>query len=245
MAQRSREYIYGMNPAFEVIRARKRKVYEAYLDETRLNQPRFGELIQLLEKEGIPIQQVDRRRVNDLSGNKDHQGVVLKTKTYPYLSSNALWGRPRILLLDNVEDPHNVGGILRSAEIFGFDAVLLSEKGVPDIYPSIVKVSAGATEYLDIAKDASPEVYVHTAKVKGYRIVALDASGQMDIRSLAVQKSDKLLIVIGGEDRSVSPELLDDADFVAGIRQQGKINSLNAAIAAGIALFALAGDVKK
>jgi 23S rRNA (guanosine2251-2'-O)-methyltransferase len=244
MSKPTREYIYGMNPAFEVLRAGKRKVYEAYLDETRIEQSRFIELIQLLEEKCIPVQRVDRRRVTDLSGNKDHQGVVLKTRTYPYQSSSELWGKPRILLLDNVGDPHNVGGILRSAEIFGFNTVLLSQKGVPDIYPSIVKVSAGATEYLNIAKDASAESYAHTAKEKGYHIVALDAAGKTDVRSIAARKLDKLLVVIGGEDRSVSAEILGNADFVVSIEQGGKITSLNAAIAASIALFALAGDVK-
>ncbi|HDQ45204.1 MAG TPA: RNA methyltransferase [bacterium] len=239
MSKPTREYIYGINPAFEVIRAVKRKVYEAFLDETRLDQPRFSELVEMLENNTIPVRRVDRRRVNDLAGNRDHQGVVLKTGIYPYRKSDALWSRPRILLLDNVEDPHNVGGILRSAEIFGFDAVLLSEKGVPEIYPSVVKVSAGATEYLDIARDAPPESYVRTAREKGYRIIALDTSGRTDIRSLPDGSPDRLMVVIGGEDRSVSPFVLDHADHVVSIGQKGRINSLNAAIAAGIALFVL------
>lgn len=239
MAKPSREYIYGINPAFEVVRAGKRKVYEAYLNEAATRQPRIRQLSQYLEKMGIPIQWVTKRRVMDLSGNRDHQGVVLKTATYPYQPSDDLWGRPRLLLLDNVEDPHNVGAILRTAEIFGFNTVLLSKKGVPDIYPSVVKVSAGATEFLDIAKDASANSYVRKAQDKGYRVVALDASGSVDIREVRVRLAGNFLVVVGGEDTAVGQFILNTADFVVSIGQRGCINSLNASVAAAIALFAL------
>lgn len=239
MAKPSREYIYGINPAFEVVRAGKRTVYEAYLNKAASKQPRIKKLAQYLERMNIPIQWVDKGRLNDLASSRDHQGAVLKAKPYPYLPSETLWGRPKILLLDNVEDPHNVGGILRSAEIFGFHTILLSSKGVPDIYPSVVKVSAGATEFLDIAKDGSANKYVQTAREKGYQVVALDGCGKTDIQEVREKLSDSVLVVIGGEDRSVGQFILNQADFVAAIPQKGRINSLNASVAAGIALFAL------
>lgn len=239
MAKPGQEYIYGINPAFEVVRAGKRQVYEAYLNQAAARQPRIRKLSQYLEKMDIPIQWVDKRRLMELSGSRDHQGVILKTKPYPYQPSDTLWGRPRLLLLDNIEDPHNVGAILRSAEIFGFNAILLSGKGVPDIYPSVVKVSAGATEFLDIAKDASANSYVRTAQYEGYQVVVLDVNGMVDIRTVCTQLTDKVLIVIGGEDRSVGQFILNTADLVVSIGQQGRINSLNASVAAGIFLFAL------
>jgi 23S rRNA (guanosine2251-2'-O)-methyltransferase len=239
MAKPSREYIYGINPVFEVIRAGRRTVYEAYLNQSASKQPRIKKLSQYLERMEIPIQWVDKGRLNELSSSREHQGAVLKVKPYPYLSSETFWDKPKILLLDNVEDPHNVGGILRSAEIFGFHTILLSNKGVPDIYPSVVKVSAGATEFLDIAKDATANKYVQNAKEKGYQVVALDGSGKTDIQEVREKLSDNVLVVIGGEDRSVGQFILNQADFVAAIPQKGRINSLNASVAAGIALFAL------
>ena len=243
MAKRSREYIYGINPAFEVVRAGRRKVYGAYLNETAARQPRIRKLAQYLEKMEVPLEWVSKRRLNDLSGNRDHQGAVLKTGVYPYQESEALWGRPRILLLDNVEDPHNVGAILRTAEILGFGTIFLSRKGVPEIYPSVVKVSAGATEFLDIAKDASANSYVRSAQAKGYQVVALDARGSVDIRDVRAKLTDKFLVVVGGEDAAVGQYIINTADFVVSIRQQGRINSLNASVAAGISLFALASRV--
>jgi 23S rRNA (guanosine2251-2'-O)-methyltransferase len=239
MPKLTREYIYGINPAFEVVRAGRRKVYEAYLNEAAARQPRIRKLAQYLEKMGVPHQWVAKRRLMDLSGNRDHQGVVLKTGTYPYQPSEALWGRPRLLLLDNVEDPHNVGAILRSAEIFGFTAVLLAKKGVPDIYPSVVKVSAGATEFLDIAKDASSNSYVREAHERGYKVVALDASGADDVHIVRARLGDKFVVVVGGEDTAIGQFILNNADFIVSIPQLGRINSLNASVAAGISLFVL------
>lgn len=240
MAKPSREYIYGINPVFEVVRAGRRKVYEAYLNRATAHQSRLRKLSQYLEKSGIPLQMVDKQRLADLSRHsKDHQGVVLKTSPYPYQASDTMWGRPRILLLDNVEDPHNVGAILRSAEVFGFDCVMLSSRGVPDIYPSVVKVSAGATEFLDIAKDATANSYVRAALKQGYQVLALDANGKADVWAVRGELEEKVLVVIGGEDRSVGQYILNHADRIVSIGQRGRINSLNASVAAGICLYAL------
>ncbi|MFC1489658.1 TrmH family RNA methyltransferase [Candidatus Latescibacterota bacterium] len=237
------EYLYGINPAFEVVRSGKRKVFEVYINKSSARQPRIRKLSEYLEKVKIPIQWVDKERLYDLAGSKDHQGVVVRTTEYPYQDSDSFWGRSRLLLLDNVEDPHNVGAILRSAEIFGYSSVLLSKRGVPNIYPSIVKVSAGATEFLDIAKDSSSNNYVRAAQDEGYQVVALDMSGTVNINSVRAQLSDKVLVVIGGEDKSVGQYIINSADFVVSIGQKGKINSLNASVAAGISLFALSTDL--
>jgi 23S rRNA (guanosine2251-2'-O)-methyltransferase len=244
MAKPSREYIYGVNPVFEVVRAARRRVYEAHINKTAARQPRIKKLARYLEEHDISVQWVDKGRVMDLACSKEHQGVVLKVSPYAYQPSEKLLGTPRLLLLDNVEDPHNVGAILRSAEIFGFKSVLLSQKGVPDIYPSVVKVSAGATEFLDIAKDRSANAYVRMARENGYQVVALDAKGKDDVRTLGSRLSDRLLVVIGGEDRSVGQYILNAADLVVSINQRGRISSLNASVAAGIALFSVNSTMK-
>ena len=239
MAKRTREYIYGMNPAFEVIRAGKRHIYEAFLSQSASGQPRLKNLLRVIKRSNIDFHWEDPDRLTDLAGSRAHQGVVLKTRAYTYQSSALLWDRKRILLLDSVEDPHNVGGILRSAEIFGFDTVFLANKSVPDIYPSVVKVSAGATEFLDIAKDDSAYGYTLEAKKRGFLIIALDEDGNTDISDLNLKPSDKILVVVGGEDLAVSQSILGKADFIISIGQKGRIHSLNVAVAAGIAMYLL------
>jgi len=241
MGKPTREYIYGINPVFEVILAERRKIYTAYLNEKYKHNPRIDKLNTILKKHTIPIDKVSKERLFELSKTKKHQDIVLKTKPYPYISFNSIIGSKKILLLDNVEDPHNVGAILRSADIFGFHNVVLPLKGVPDIYPSVVKVSAGASEHLNIAKDRNANTYVKTVKERGYTVVALDAHGKEKISSLSLGKSENLLLVVGGEDKSVGHYILKEADHIVQIPQQGRVNSLNASIAAGIAMYIFSG----
>lgn len=241
MAPPSREYIYGINPIFEVIRGGRRAVHEAYLNQATSRQPRLAKLAVLLEKHEVPIAWVDKHRLFELSRSKEHQGAVLKTSPYPYTPFSELLGKPRLLLLDNVEDPTNVGGIIRSAEIFGFHDICLPKKGTPDIYPSVVKVSAGASEHLHICRDHTANQYLKAALEQAYTVVALDGKGTTDLTAIDRSKTEKLLLVIGGEDKSVGQFILNEAHHVARIPMHGRVNSLNASVAAGIAMFWLSG----
>ncbi len=241
MSKPSREYIYGINPIFEVVRSGRRKIYQAWLNKSSAKQSRLAKLAAYLEKQGIAIEWVEKGRVFDLAQSKEHQGAVLKTAPYPYASFTDLIGQPRLLLLDNVEDPHNVGAILRSAEIFGFRHVLIPVKGTPEIYPSIVKVSAGATEHMTICREATANNYFQRATEAGYTAIALDGGGTINLDEMRGRTFDKMLLVIGGEDKSVGQYILNAAPHVVRIPQQGRINSLNASVAAGLAMYVLSG----
>ncbi len=239
MAKPSREYIYGINPIFEVVRGGRRKIYQAWLNKASARQPRLAKLAAYLEKQDIAIEWVEKGRIFDLAQSKEHQGAVLKTAPYPYAPFSDLIGQPRLLMLDNVEDPHNVGAILRSAEIFGFRHVLIPTRGTPDIYPSIVKVSAGATEHMLICKEATANNYFKRALEADYTVIALDGAGETPLEGVRGGDIDKMLLVIGGEDKSVGQFILNSAHYVVRIAQRGRINSLNASVAAGIAMHAL------
>jgi 23S rRNA (guanosine2251-2'-O)-methyltransferase len=233
------EYVYGINPAFEVLRGGKRKVHEAFLNEHAQDNPRLKKLAQFLQTRMVPIEWVTKQRIFELAESKDHQGAVLKTEPYPYARAEDLYERERLLLLDNTEDPHNTGAIIRCADVFGYHAILAPLKGVPEVYPSVVKVSAGATEHLDIAREGSANQHMMKARETGHVVVALDAKGTIDLRDLAPALPSRHLLVIGGEAKAVSQFILNEADHIASIPQQGKINSLNASVAAGIAMYAL------
>lgn len=241
MAKASREFLYGLNPAFECLRAGRRTVYGAYVNGQTRGTGRLKKLVELLERQGLAWEETDKGRLHQLCGAKEHQGIVLKVGLYPYTPwADLLAAAPRrMLLLDNVEDPHNVGAILRSAEVFGFSAVCLPLKGVPEVYPSVVKVAAGATEFMAIARDANANAYVQRAQEAGYAVAALDAKGSVELRALAAQPPEKLLLVIGGEDKSVGQFILNLAEYPVRLEQHGQVNSLNASVAAGIAMFAL------
>lgn len=233
------EFLYGLNPAFECLRAGRRKVLEAFLNEQTAQSSRLKTLRRLLEEREIPVSLTDKGRLHQLSGSGEHQNVVFKTSRYPYVSHTECLHAPRVLLLDNVEDPHNVGAILRSAEVFGFHHILLPTKGVPEVYPSVSKVSAGAVEFLNIARDCNAVTYTQKALDAGFSVAALDAKGKVELDEFAKDVPVPLLLVIGGEDKGVGQFILNNATTTLAIPQSGRINSLNASVAASITLYAL------
>ncbi len=239
MAPSSIEFLYGLNPCFEALRAGRRRFYDAFISESTKDGGRLKKLVALLEKNRIPISYTDKGRLAQLCGSHEHQGAVIRSERYPYTPWESLFEEPRLLLLDNVEDPHNVGAILRSAEIFGFGGVFLPLKGVPEVYPSVVKVSAGAAEFMKIARERDSNRYAREAKDRGYKILSLDAHGNTLLDSLGGMPADKVLLVVGGEDKGVGQFILNMSDHIVSIEQCGKVNSLNASVAAGIAMHSL------
>ena len=241
MAQKAAatEFLYGLNPAFECLRAGRRTVQEAFINEKTAESARLKVLQRLLQERGIRVNQVDKGRLHQLTGSSEHQNVALKVSRYPYVDHDECLQAERVLLLDNVEDPHNVGAILRSAEVFGFHHILLPTRGVPEVYPSVSKVSAGAVEFLHIAHDCSAVTYVQKALEKGYTVAALDAKGKTRLDAFAQEMPLPILVVIGGEDKGVGQFILNNATVTLSIPQSGHINSLNASVAASLTLYAL------
>ncbi|MCF7792279.1 MAG: 23S rRNA (guanosine(2251)-2'-O)-methyltransferase RlmB [Victivallales bacterium] len=237
--QNARTLVYGLNPALETVIGKRRKIYKAYVSTG--SSPKFKSLLNILKTSSVPIQKTDKGRLFNLVRTKNHQGVVLETEPYPYVTFNRLFEKGnKLLLIDNIEDPHNLGAVLRNAEIFGFKNVLLPSKGSPEIYSSVVKVSSGATEHLFISRDMTANGYVKKSIEYGFKIAALDEKADTDLNDLKENlKTDKFMLVIGGEDKSVGQYILNNADYIVKIPQKGKINSLNASVASGIAMYAL------
>lgn len=233
------EFLYGLNPAFECLRAGRRRIHEAYLNEQSADSQRLKSLQRLLREQKIRMHFTDKGRLHQLSGSGEHQNVVLKADRYGYSDHDTCLSADRILLLDNVEDPHNVGAILRSAEVFGFHHILLPTKGVPEIYPSVAKVSAGAVEFLHIARDCNSVTYVKKAIERGIHVAALDAKGKTPLDAFAESMDLPVLVVIGGEDKGVGQFILNHAHTTLAIPQSGRINSLNASVASSLTLYAL------
>ena len=242
MARASVEYVYGINASFEVVIGGKRKAQRLFVNEKSNRNPRIIKLVEFVSKNEIPVEWVTKERLNQLSTSRDNQGAVLKVKPYKYDDFDDIVDSPRILLFDNVEDPHNVGAVLRSAEIFGFSTVLMPMKGVPEVYPSVVKVSAGASEHLKIVREANSNSYIKRLQEDhGYIVAALDGKGKSTFEDVKKCAPEKLVLVIGGEDKSVGQYILNKADFVIAIPQFGRINSLNASVAASISMYELGG----
>lgn len=231
--------LYGINPVFEAVRAGRRKISRVWLNKDSGNNPRLRKLAQFLESRQVPISWVDRAELFTLCGTREHQGAVLEAGGFEYTPFADMLASPRLVLLDSIEDPHNIGAIMRTAEAMGWRELLLPRRGSPLILPSVAKTSAGACEHLRIAVNCSANQYMKIAQEAGYTVVALDGSGKASLEELRAAQIAKLMLVVGGEDAGVSQFILNNAEHVAAIPQKGRINSLNASVAAALALYLL------
>ncbi|MCK5801536.1 MAG: RNA methyltransferase [Lentisphaeria bacterium] len=239
MQERS-DFIYGINPVFEVIRADRRTFRGALLSKSAARNPRIQKLASFLERQGIRVDWAEKGRLVDLCGSPDNQGAVLECGPYPYVPFAEQLSADRLLLLDNIEDPQNVGAIMRSAEAFGFQSVLLPRRGSVLVRPSVVKTSAGACEYLNVSCNCSINQYVKIAVEEGYILISLDAKGQIPLEKMRGKTPEKLLLVVGGENKGVGQFILNKSHHVLRIDQFGRVNSLNTSVAAAIAMQTLA-----
>lgn len=231
------ETIYGIHPVREALRTGRRPSVELQLDQKAPGE-RFRPLVALANQAGVRVHTCSRHDLFLSCGSKQHQGAVLVSSSFPYTPlTDEIFERPRLLLLDNIEDPRNAGAILRSAHLFGFQTILLPLKGGTGIYPSVVKTSAGASEHLDVVRAANSTKYFQRARKTGYRTVVMDMKGDVPLRDVPVDDPRPLLLVMGGEDKRVGRFLLNEADIVARVPQHGGVNSLNVSVAAGIALY--------
>ena len=235
--------LYGVHPVIEALKAGRRRMQEVLLDE-KAPADRFREHRRWAEKQNVRVHTCSKHDLFQACGTRQHQGIVLVGEGFPYAPlTDEVFEQPRLLMLDNLEDPRNTGAVLRSADLFGFHTILLPRKGGAGIYPSVVKTSAGACEHLNVIREANSTTYFKRAQSAGYRIVALDAGGSLDLHEVPAEDPRPLLLILGGEDKRIGQYLLNSADVVARIPQTGHVNSLNASVAAGIALYHFNGRV--
>jgi len=238
------DHLYGLHPVTEALKADRRLFQELLIDE-KAPANRFRDVCRLAESYHAPVHACSKHDLFEACGSRQHQGVVLTCSSFPYSTlTDDIFEQPRLLLLDNLEDPRNTGAILRSADLFGFTTVLLPKKGGAGVYPSVVKTSAGASEHLTVVREANSTTYFKRAASAGYRTVAMDAGGDVSLSDVPPDDGRPLFLILGGEDKRIGQYLLNSADVIAKIPQDGHVNSLNASVAAGIALFHFTGGVR-
>ena len=189
----------------------------------------------------IPVKEADRKKLDYMCGHQNHQGVILIAAAHAYVSVEALLenarsrGEPPFLILcDGLEDPHNLGAILRSAEAGGAHGVILPERRSVSLSGIVGKTSAGALEYLPVARVKNLPSAIRSLKEQGIWVYAADMEGE-PYRSVA--PDGPVALVIGAEGRGVSRLVKECCDGALSIPMRGRINSLNASVAAGILIF--------
>ncbi|MBM4142024.1 MAG: RNA methyltransferase [Lentisphaerae bacterium] len=239
------ECLYGINVADEILRAGRRRVRRAFLSARKTPHARMRALRRALEAARVDCEETDDGRLARLCGSRDHQGIVLAADPYPYAHLDEVFAAERILLPDNIEDPHNLGAILRTAEFLGYSGVCLPTRGTPEVYASVMRVSAGAAEHLRIARCRTANHYARLARERGFSLIALDAQGRATLAALASDPPARFMLVIGGEDKAVGQFILNMADHTVRIGGPGRVGSLNASVAAALAMYALRPEAAK
>jgi 23S rRNA (guanosine2251-2'-O)-methyltransferase len=236
------DWIYGRRPVLEVVMAGKRHLYEAVLPPPGHDAPEMAELRGLLSVGNVPCRALERGELDELCGGGHHQGVAVRTGGFPYISLEQVIHDVKqdadavVLILDHIEDPQNVGSLLRTADAAGVAAVLIPEDRAAGVTPAAVRASAGASEHLRVAKVVNLVRAMQELKEAGVWITGLDM-GPDGKPYTAIDFKGRTALVVGGEGRGLSRLVGETCDFIASLPMKGRVASLNAGVAGAVALY--------
>ena len=229
----------GRNPVLEALRSGKS--IDKIMIVKDAHGAAIGEIIRKAHERGVIVKLVEKANLDKISESGQHQGVIAQTVPYEYKEIDDILmiaakcnEKPFVLILDSITDPHNFGAILRTAECAGAHGVVIPKRRAVGITTSVVKASAGALEYIAIAKVSNIPTTIDKLKEKGLWVIGADPTGTV---YTGLDFSIPLAIVIGGEDKGISRLIKEKCDFIAGIPLKGKIDSLNASVAAALLLY--------
>ena len=230
--------LIGRNPISEAIKA-GRPIDKILMQKDAEGSARV--IAGLARDNGIPVQYVDKLVLDKLAPGKSHQGIAAYAAAHKYVgvedilaAAKARGEDPLVVVLDELEDPHNLGAILRSADAAGAHGIIIPSRRSVTLTETVAKASAGAIEYVPVAKAGNLSRCIDLLKSKGLWIAAVDMDGTDFCTS---DLKGPLALIIGGEGHGVSKNLRDKSDYIVSIPMHGHVNSLNASNAAAIVLF--------
>jgi 23S rRNA (guanosine2251-2'-O)-methyltransferase len=234
--------LHGVNPVRELLRSGGEGLAELWLAEGGDRGKAFAELARLARERGAKVREAPRARLDRLAGTDRHQGVVAVVGDYRYRGLEELLAEarrteepPLVVVLDGIEDPHNLGAIVRSAHALGAHGVVIPKDRAASVTAAAAKASAGAVEHCPVARVTNLAQALEELKGAGLWAVATDSSSSLELSG--VDLTVPLALVIGSEGSGVRPLVRRTCDHVARITMKGKVGSLNASAAAAIALY--------
>jgi len=225
--------IYGKNVIREAVFA-GRRFYKLYLDE-KLNDHRF---IQFLDDKKVKYQFTTKNELNQLSKNQLHQGMVADVEDYQTYELKDVLDKDKkqyFIILDGIEDPHNLGAMIRTAEAVQIDGIIMSKKGAVPLTATVAKVSSGAIEHVKIILVSNINQAMLEMKKNGVWVIGTD--GQTDQTYDDMPKDVSLAVVMGNEGEGMRPLVKQNCDMLVKIPMYGKINSLNVSVAAALMMY--------
>jgi len=233
--------IYGISPVIEALSAGSRKVEKIIIADGKQHQ-RINEILSLARKKNIKFQKQSRQNLSKLvERNANHQGVIAYTAAANYYDSQKLFDEitekenSLSVILDGVEDPHNLGAILRSVECVGADGVFIPERRAVGLTETVAKSSAGASEHVKLAKVTNVNQTIDDLKAENVWVIGAAGDAEMDYSDWDWKQSSAL--VMGSEGKGLSRLTAEKCDVLVKIPMYGKIESLNVSVATGVILF--------
>lgn len=222
------DYLYGKNSFTEALKAKR--ITKAYV----LKESPF---LEQLKKQRIPYEVVDRRVLDKMSNSGNHQGCLAEIKSFRFSTIDEILKNENglIVVLDGLKDPHNLGAIIRTCECAGVDGLIYKKNNSVKVNETVSKVACGALEYVNICEVTNITNTLKYLKEKNYWIVGSDAKGNIEYTDVDYKRN--IALVIGSEGEGVSRLVLQECDYVASLPMKGKVNSLNASVAAGILIY--------
>ncbi len=198
---------------------------------------RVKEILDFAQKRNIPVRREERPILDRLAGGEVHQGIIAISAALSYADFEVLFKKekPVVVILDGVEDPHNLGAVLRTADACNVTGVIVPERHSAPLSSTVVKASAGATAYVPVVRAGNLVNTIEELKRRGLWIVGVDTAGSKDWT--AFDYSGPVALVLGGEHRGLRRLVREHCDVLVRLPMRGKIASLNISVAAGVVLY--------
>lgn len=225
--------IYGKNVIKEAV-LNKRPIYKLFIDE-KSSDNKFNTF---LTNNGIEFELTNKGHLNNLTSNAVHNGVVADVKDYSYLELDTVLDTSKIqkfLMLDEVQDPHNLGAILRSVEATGYDGVIMSKKHQVPLTGVVAKTSSGAIEHVKLILVSN--LYQTILKLQKEQFLVVGTAGDATSSYKDIPKGQNLLIIMGNEGYGLRPLIKKGCDLLVSIPMLGMVNSLNVSVATALLLY--------
>jgi len=234
------EFIYGIQPVLQVLVEKRRRPLKLLLHRSQKT-PDLKRLLHLARQDGVLIEEVDKHRLSQTAKTTQHQGVALQTQEYGYKAFDHLISLLKqktqgiVLVLDQIQDPQNLGAILRTAHCAGVDGVILPEKGSALVNPTVLKASAGAAEAVSVTLVSNLAGALGELKKIGFWVVGTEAGASKTFWD--VDFRGRVALILGNEGVGVRNLIKKRCDFLISLPLLGTIPALNVSVTAGILLY--------
>jgi len=234
--------IYGKNPIIELLSNPSSEIEELYLSRNDKSND-ASEILKTAKSRGIKTSSLTKESLSELCDTHSHQGIAARIKDYEYHNLADIVSRTKekgdkllLIILDHLEDPQNLGAIIRTADVLGAHGVVIPKDRAASVTPAVVKASSGAVSYMPVSRVVNLANVIRDLKKGGVWIVGADSSSSTSVHQEDFKNLD-IALVIGNEGKGLGNNIKSECDFLVSIPQSGKVSSLNASVAAGVMIY--------